>query len=69
MEDSQREAWETGVETTTLTRDSIFVTDALKDEALRQAKLNYLKRNKGQAAHPFFWAGFIGIGDMALVRK
>ena len=41
----------------------------LKDEALRQAKLDYLKRNKGQAAHPFYWAGFIGIGDMAPVRK
>ncbi len=41
----------------------------LKDEALRQAKLDYLKRNKGQAAHPFFWAGFIGIGDMAPVRR
>lgn len=42
---------------------------ALKDEALRQAKLDYLKRNKGQAAHPFFWASFVGIGDMAPVRK
>jgi len=42
---------------------------ALKDDALRQAKLDYLKRNRGQAAHPFFWAGFIGIGDMAPVRR
>lgn len=41
----------------------------LKDEAMRQAKLDYLKRNKGQAAHPFFWAAFIGIGDMAPVRR
>ena len=37
-----------------------------KDEALRQAKLSYLEKEKGrgQGAHPFFWAGFIGIGDM-----
>ncbi|MFZ2899853.1 MAG: tetratricopeptide repeat protein [Saprospiraceae bacterium] len=37
-----------------------------KDEALRQAKLDYLKQNKGkgEASHPFFWAGMIGIGDM-----
>lgn len=32
-----------------------------KDEALRQAKLKLLK---GGAAHPFFWAGFVAIGDM-----
>lgn len=37
-----------------------------KDEALRQAKLDYLKKSKGkgEASHPFFWAGMIGIGDM-----
>jgi CHAT domain-containing protein/Tfp pilus assembly protein PilF len=37
-----------------------------KDEALHRAKTEYLKKNKGrnQAAHPFFWAGFIAIGDM-----
>ncbi len=38
-----------------------------KDEALRLAKLDYLKVNagKGQGTHPFFWAGLIGIGDMS----
>ncbi|MEZ4963118.1 MAG: CHAT domain-containing protein, partial [Saprospiraceae bacterium] len=41
-----------------------------KDEALRLAKLEFLKRNKGQGGfdHPFFWAGMIGIGDMGAVR-
>ncbi|MCB0520595.1 MAG: CHAT domain-containing protein [Saprospiraceae bacterium] len=41
-----------------------------KDEALRLAKLDFLKRNKGQGGfdHPFFWAGMIGIGDMGAVR-
>lgn len=41
-----------------------------KDQALRDAKLNYLGEQKGRGAgaHPFFWAGFIGIGDMSAVR-
>ena len=34
-----------------------------KDEALRQAKLNYLKH--GEILHPYFWSGFILIGDDA----
>lgn len=36
----------------------------LKGKALRQANLDFLKRNKGQAAHPFYWAGFVGIGKV-----
>ncbi len=40
----------------------------LKDDALRQAKLDFLKRNRGQAAHPFYWAGFVGIGNMGKMR-
>ncbi len=40
----------------------------LKDDALRQAKLDFLKRNRGQAAHPFYWAGFVGIGNMGKIR-
>ncbi|MCK6694511.1 MAG: CHAT domain-containing protein, partial [Thermoanaerobaculia bacterium] len=40
----------------------------LKDEALRQAKLDYLKRHRGQAAHPFYWAGFVGIGNMGKLK-
>lgn len=41
-----------------------------KDEALRQAKLDYLKKYKGKGAatHPFYWAGMIGIGDMGAIR-
>lgn len=40
----------------------------LKDDALRQAKLDFLKRNKGHKAHPFYWAGFVGIGSMEKVK-
>lgn len=38
-----------------------------KDEALWQAKRDFLKENKSNA-HPFFWAGFIPIGDMEMVK-
>ncbi|MCH2022561.1 MAG: CHAT domain-containing protein [Saprospiraceae bacterium] len=34
-----------------------------KDEAMRMAKLSYLKNAMGLAAHPFFWASFINLGD------
>ena len=35
-----------------------------KDEALRQAKRDHIQQTGGD---PFFWAGFIGIGDMRRV--
>ncbi|MCP4438338.1 MAG: CHAT domain-containing protein [Aureispira sp.] len=34
-----------------------------KDEALRQAKLQYLDSQKGLAAHPALWAAFVHLGD------
>ncbi len=39
-----------------------------KDAALRQAKLSFIAKNIHPNAHPFFWAAFIGIGDMSAVR-
>ncbi len=36
-----------------------------KDDALRQAKLDYVDNQvENKLAHPFYWAGFIAIGDM-----
>ena len=35
-----------------------------KAEALWQTRRDFLKNHKGEAAHPYFWAGFIGVGDM-----
>ncbi|HMQ90603.1 MAG TPA: CHAT domain-containing protein [Flavilitoribacter sp.] len=35
-----------------------------KDEALWQAKKDYIRNNPGEKAHPYFWSAFIGIGDM-----
>jgi CHAT domain-containing protein len=41
-----------------------------KDDALWKAKMDYLHKNKGEAASPFYWASFIGIGDMSpLIAK
>ncbi len=34
-----------------------------KDEALRLAKLDYIKEYSSLLAHPFFWASFISVGD------
>ena len=39
-----------------------------KDAALRQAKLDYLNAHTNDEAHPFFWAGFIPIGDMSVIE-
>lgn len=34
-----------------------------KSEALRKAKLNFLRSNSGELANPFYWAGLCLIGD------
>ncbi len=34
-----------------------------KDEALRLAKLDYIRQADDIAAHPFFWASFINVGN------
>jgi len=34
-----------------------------KDEALRKAKLQFLENADPLHAHPYFWAGYILIGD------
>ena len=36
-----------------------------KDEALRQAKLTYLDQADPEYQHPYYWAGFIAMGDMS----
>ncbi len=45
-----------------------YLKDGLtKDAALRQAKLDFIDKYKHDA-HPFFWAPFIPIGDMASLQ-
>jgi len=41
-----------------------------KDFALRQAKLDYLNNTKDpDYLHPFYWAGFVAVGDMSPVLQ
>jgi len=35
-----------------------------KDEALRQAKLDFLESTDEEYHHPYYWAAFIPVGDM-----
>lgn len=35
-----------------------------KDEALRNAKLDYLQNAGFEKKHPYYWAGFVGYGEM-----
>ncbi len=44
-----------------------LASNLTKDYSLHQAKIDYLEKNKGWDAHPFFWAAFIGIGDMEAI--
>ena len=39
-----------------------------KDEALRQAKLDYLRTADPLTAHPYFWAGMVAVGEMEGLR-
>ena len=39
-----------------------------KDEALHQAKKDFIDDNYSEYAHPFFWASFIPIGDMGSIK-
>ncbi len=40
-----------------------------KDEALHQAKLDYLAESRNDKAHPFYWAAYIPLGDMTVVQS
>lgn len=39
----------------------------LKDEALRNAKLNYLEKAKQENTHPIYWAGLVQSGDTSSI--
>ena len=40
-----------------------------KDQALREAKLNFMDNSDPLHAHPYFWAGYILIGDKSELYK
>lgn len=35
-----------------------------KDQALQQAKLNFIESSPPEMRHPYYWAGFVVVGDM-----
>ena len=39
-----------------------------KGEALRQAKLNYLKDQPKSKQHPYYWAAFVHLGDLSPIQ-
>ena len=39
-----------------------------KDAAIREAKLEYIDRHSHLGAHPYYWAGFVPLGDMAPIQ-
>ena len=41
---------------------------ATKDQALRTAKLAYMDSAKGAMQQPFYWAGFVAMGDMTPIN-
>jgi len=40
-----------------------------KDEALRQAKLNFLEKATMETSHPYFWSGYVNFGDYGPVFR
>jgi len=40
-----------------------------KDRALQRAKLDLLETFAGEAADPFYWAGFVGVGSMTPIAN
>ncbi|MCP4439624.1 MAG: CHAT domain-containing protein [Aureispira sp.] len=67
--------WQVNDQSTSMIMQNFYQhlsTGLNKSEALRQAKLDYLKNAKGIAAHPAFWSPFIQLGDsqpIALAKK
>lgn len=39
-----------------------------KDAALRESKIEYLSACRDREAHPFYWAAFVGMGNMTAVE-
>ncbi|MCP4442918.1 MAG: tetratricopeptide repeat protein [Aureispira sp.] len=58
--------WQVNDQVTSIIMKNLYANLAegmKKDEALRQAKLQYMKSAKGIAAHPAFWSPFIMMGN------
>jgi len=64
--------WSVNDKSTMLVMDLFYagiMSGKPKNVALAEAKLQYLEHNPAQKAHPFFWAGFVGVGDMSAIKN
>ncbi|MEP7196236.1 MAG: CHAT domain-containing tetratricopeptide repeat protein [Saprospiraceae bacterium] len=45
-----------------------LVQGKLKSEALREAKLNFIRKSSIEERHPYYWSAFIAVGDMDPIK-
>lgn len=63
--------WQINDESSSLIMEKFYVylkKDLPKDQALRKAKLDYIEQSDKITADPYFWAGFIHIGDKTPIK-
>lgn len=63
--------WSVNDKSTMLVMDNFYKEINLgntKNVSLTNAKRTYLEQNPGQPSHPFFWAGFVAVGDMSAIK-
>jgi hypothetical protein len=63
--------WKIDEQSSTVITDFFYKnleTGMSKDEALQQAKLQYLKNREGRTLSPKYWAGLIIMGDLSPVK-
>mgnify|MGYP003864720755 CR=1 FL=1 len=64
--------WSVNDKSTMLVMDNFYQgikSGKPKNIALANAKLQYLEHYPAQKAHPFFWAGFVAVGDMSAIKN
>jgi CHAT domain-containing protein/Tfp pilus assembly protein PilF len=64
--------WSVNDKSTMLIMDHFYAgikSGGSKNTALANAKRQYLEQHPGLPAHPFFWAGFVGVGDMSAIKN
>jgi len=63
--------WQVNDQSTAMVMQSFYkylAAGKAKDEALRQAKLDYIQKAGGVLGHPAFWSPFIQLGDATAVE-
>lgn len=64
--------WSVNDQSTMLVMDDFYAqlkSGKRKNLALNAAKQHYLEQYPGKTSHPFFWAGFVAVGDMSALKN